>query len=352
MMSAGLMLLAGLWAGLARLGWNLPQPGVGLPGAHGPLMIGGFLGGVIGLERAVALHRPWAYGASLFAVMGGLALLIGLPAHVGHALAAAASLFLVAIFVVLYRKQHAVFLATIGLGAFLWFVGNSLWHAGYPINRVVPWWIGFLVLTIAGERLELSRLIRLSVWSRAGFLSANGVFVLGLAVSLVTFDAGIRICGIGLLAVALWLFRYDIARRTVRQRGLPRFMSVSLLSGYFWLALGGLLWLLFADFFGAGAYYDAMLHAIFLGFIFSMIFGHAPIIFPSVTGFSMPFQESFYAHLVLLHFSLLLRIGGDLFMSMPARSWGGLLNALAILLFIVNNAHAIRLGHLEELKAV
>ena len=59
-----LALLAALWAGLVRLGWSLP---VGPPGvlyvAHGPLMVCGFLGTLISLERAVALGEGWSYAA-------------------------------------------------------------------------------------------------------------------------------------------------------------------------------------------------------------------------------------------------------------------------------------------------
>ena len=50
-----LALLAGLWAGLLRLGWSLPPIQPGLYVAHGPLMVCGFLGTLISIERAVAL---------------------------------------------------------------------------------------------------------------------------------------------------------------------------------------------------------------------------------------------------------------------------------------------------------
>lgn len=45
-------MLAALWAGLIRIGWPLPFRSSGLPAAHGPLMTMGFLGLLIGLERA------------------------------------------------------------------------------------------------------------------------------------------------------------------------------------------------------------------------------------------------------------------------------------------------------------
>ena len=122
-------------------------------------------------------------------------------------------------------------------------------------------------------------------------------------------------------------------------------MAAALISGYVWLFAAGMLWVIYADDFIAGSHYDAMLHSIFLGFIFVMIFAHAPVILPSVTDVSLSFQKSFYAHVILLHVSLLLRIYGDLAESPPARMWGGALNGLAIVLFLANNIRAVIIGH-------
>jgi metal-sulfur cluster biosynthetic enzyme len=53
-----------------------------------------------------------------------------------------------------------------------------------------------------------------------------------------------------------------------------------------------------------GPQYDATLHAFFLGFVFAMIFAHAPIIFPAVLGARMAYRPLFYAHVVLLQLTL------------------------------------------------
>jgi hypothetical protein len=60
-------LVAGVWGGLVRLPLNMPLPGGNAKGLsfHGPLMVCGFLGTVIGLERAVGLRRWWTYVAPL-----------------------------------------------------------------------------------------------------------------------------------------------------------------------------------------------------------------------------------------------------------------------------------------------
>lgn len=345
---AGGSLIAALWTGLGRLGWNLPQPITSMPMGHGPLMVVGFLGTLISLERAVALDRLWAYSAPLFSAVSALALLLDLPLGIAASLAIVASVFLISQFIFLLRQQFSSALATMGLGALLWFGGNALWFAGYSLNRVVPWWVGFLVVTIAGERLELTRMLRLSDWDRAKFFLAIGLVLSGLLSSLIIFNHGIRLSAVGLIALSLWLLRYDMAWRTVCQRGLPRFMAICLLSGYVWLGMGGLLWLTFADSFTAGPRYDAMLHSIFLGFVFSMIFGHATVIFPSITGFPMRFQQVFYGHLALLHLSTLLRITADLGIWIPMQRWGGLLNVLTVLFFLINQVRAVWLGKLGE----
>ncbi|MBI3626064.1 MAG: hypothetical protein HY215_07965, partial [Candidatus Rokubacteria bacterium] len=53
---------------------------------------------------------------------------------------------------------------------------------------------------------------------------------------------------------------------------------------------------------------------------------------------------AFYAHWALLHLSLLLRVGADLAGWTPGQKWGGLGNALAIILFLGNTIRAIASG--------
>jgi hypothetical protein len=84
-----------------------------------------------------------------------------------------------------------------------------------------------------------------------------------------------------------------------------------------------------------------LLHAIFLGFVFAMIFAHAPIIFPAILGIPVSFHLAFYAPLAMLHLSLLLRIGSDLGGWTAGRQWGGLLNVLAIVLFFGNMVRSL-----------
>ena len=337
-------LLLALWGGVIRLGWELPMLRPALMAAHGPLMISGFLGALISLERAVALQQRWMYAVPALAGGGALLLLV-IPAMTpGILLVTIASAGLVVVFVVIVRQHPALHTYTMALGALTWLVGNALWAFGRPVAHAVPWWAAFLILTIAGERLELGRLLRLSQRAQWWFVGAIGTLLVGLVVSTVAWAVGVRVLGISLLGLAVWLLRYDIARRTVRQTGLPRFIAVCLLSGYVWLVVGGLLAVWF-DGVVAGPRYDAMWHAIFLGFVMAMIFGHAPIIFPAVLGLPVQYTPRAYVPLVLLHASLLMRVGGDIVLNDGWRMWGGMLNAIAVVLFLVNMASSLLARH-------
>jgi hypothetical protein len=341
LMAMGMLaLLAGMWAGLLRLGWNWPTPRPTFGLVHGPLMISGFVGTLIGLERAVALKRRWAYAAPLFTALGAIALLAGAPHWVAPLLMTSASAVLIAVFAVVIWQQPALFTITMGSGAVTWFVGNGVWLAGGDILESVSWWVGFLVLTIAGERLELSRMVQLTRRSEWMFLAVMGVLLCGFAGGGIAGDIGASVTGVGMFGLTMWLACHDVARRTVRQTGLPRFIAVCLLSGYVWLGVGGLLAIGYGSVV-AGPHYDAVLHAVLLGFVFSMIFGHAPIIFPAVVGFAVPFRPIFYAHVALLHLSVALRLLGDALFIVSLRQWGGLLNAAAIVFFLANTGRSV-----------
>jgi len=338
---AGVSLLAALWSGLTRLGWVLPVPNDQFPLAHGPVMVIGFLGTLIGLERAVALNRSWPYAVPALTALSAVAALGGFSLQLSALLAALAALMMTAVFVALYRQQPSAHFTVMTLSALAWLAANLLWLGRSPIFGLVPWWAAFLVLMIAGERLELSRVRRPPARVRALFHLSVIALIAGLLASLFAFYIGLRLAGAGFVAIALWLIRYDLAWQSARQSGLPRFMGICLIAGYFWLLGAGVLWIFFAQYFAAGFYYDAMLHAIFLGFVFSMIFAHAPIILPTVTGWALPFHKFFYLHAGLLHISLLLRVAGDLGWWPSLHRWGGVLNVLAVLLFLISNVRAV-----------
>ena len=335
-------LLAGLWAGLGRLGLPLPGMRPELVLVHGPLMIGGFLGVVMGLERAVALGRPWGFSAPILAGLGGIAAIAGFVGT-SAVLILLSSTFLFAIFVALMRQQKSLAMGLMTLSVVLWWVGNLLWIVDEPMSVVVYWWIGFLVLTIAGERLIMSRFTGVSASATGVLVVILGVMIAGLVALGTAPDLGARAIGVSLILLPLWLLRHDTVWKSAKHAGQTRFIAICLIAGYVWLAVSGVL-LVVNGHVMAGPIYDAVLHSVFLGFIFSMIFGHAPIVFPALLGVTMRFHPAFYIHVVLLHVSLIVRITADLTGSLGMRHGGGTLGVLAILLFLVSNIVAARRG--------
>lgn len=326
-------LVAATWAGLIRLGWQLPAIQPTLPISHGPLMVAGFFGTLIALERAVAMGKLWTYIGPLLSGVGGILVAIGVPGLTGPLLITIGSFWLVIIFIVNLRNHRVDYMVIMGLGALALLVGNLLWLSGWLVYKFVLWWAGFLILTIAGERLELGRLVKKPAYSQAIFYFTTVLYLAGLGLMLISWDSGIRVNGAGMLGLALWLLRFDIARQTVKREGLTRFIAVCLLSGYLWLAAAGGLALGYGGY-PAGPVYDAMLHSVFLGFVFAMIFGHAPIIFPAVLGLDIEYKPPFYAPLILLHISLAVRTAGELSGLGWARTWGGLLNVIAVVIYV------------------
>ena len=114
-----------------------------------------------------------------------------------------------------------------------------------------------------------------------------------------------RVMGVVLVLLALWLLTFE-------------------------LALGGLRLLMELP-------VDMALHAVFVGFVFSMVFGHAPVILPAVLRVRFPYHPALYVPLALLHVSLAVRV----FLSVGAGAWG---NAAAIALFIATTATLVLPG--------
>lgn len=332
LMLGALALFVGLCGGLWRLGWVLPH-GESLARLHGPLMISGLFGTLISLERAVALSRPWAYLGPLAAGVGSLLLIAGLPQVFGAAAYLLASGVLAAACLVILRQQPALFMGTMLFGALAWLAGNLLWLLDGAVSELVGWWLVFLILTIAGERLDMSRLLPRKAGSEALFVLGIGLLAVGARNGVVT-ENGAVLFGLGLLATAAWLLRHDIARRTVRQGGQTRFFAVCMLLGYAWLGFAGLALLLHAPTattFG----YDIALHAVLLGFVISMVFGHALIILPAVTLWRVVYTPLLYGPLTLLHAAMLLRAVSGMADWPFSRQISGPLAVLAIIAFII-----------------
>lgn len=336
-----LTLLAAIYGGLQRMAWDLPFLNTIIPLSHGQLMIGGFLGTVIGLERAVVIKKFWSYMGPLCTGLGSILIILDVSNTGGALLITAGSIILTLMFVQFMRTHPALHTGVMASGAVMWVVGNVLWLAGFALANILLWWMGFLVLTILGERLELSRILNITHAKRVHFLFGVTMMVIGVILATFRFEPGMKLSGFAMLIMALWLLLFDLSRKSLRRPGLTRFIAIALISGFIWLAIGG-----FMAFFNggqqAGPVYDAIVHSVMIGFVFSMIFGHAPIIFPAILNVTMRFRWTAYIPLILLHLSLLLRIGADHAGWLDGRMWGGMINGIAILLFFANTIASVQ----------
>lgn len=342
-----LALASGLSGGLVRAGVTLPASHwlTAAVSGHAFLMICAFMGTVIGIERAVAVKRPLSFAAPIVSASGGLARLVG-ATDLAAWLVAAASLAFVAVNIVIVRRQPASHTGLLLVAALAWSTG-SLLHAIAPgSSAVVPLWFSFLVFTIAAERLEMTRLMRRRPGASGALYVVLAAMLFGAALNVVSVAWGGLVYGLSLSALALWLIQFDIARRTVRARGLSRYMALCLLLGYAWLFVAGGAWV--ATSVGL-PYRDAALHALALGFVFSMMLGHAPVILPAIARIKVQFGALYYLPLALLHGSLILRLGVGHF-DWRALTAGAVGNAVAIAAFaatVAGSAIAWRKRHAQ-----
>lgn len=331
LLPAGLALLAALNAGLLLLG--LPAPVTRWADLHGVLMVIGFLGTLIAMERAVALRHPLGYLAPALLGAGGLILLTPLPTALSQLLFAEGALAFCLLYLLLWRRSRDVLVLVQWLGGVHLLVATILWFFA-PVSAMVPWFIGFLVLTITAERVELARI----------HMPAHGPTVLVLATTAMTLtitgvffwpDLAVRLTGSILLMLVLWLLQHDVARTFIRGTGLPRFSAAALLGGYCWLAIAAVCWLIYGSQ-TSGFAYDAIVHSVMLGFAMSMVMAHAPIILPAVLRRPLPYRPIMWGPLVLLHLGLIIRVlVGDLAQVTVVWQTGGVITVAALLFFVL-----------------
>ena len=334
MVGAGISLLAGLDGALLLLGVWSPVMSTRLSKWHGPLMVLGFVGTVICLERAVALGHRLAYLVPAMSGFGVIVLLAPLPfdsARAGLALLTLAQLGLLTIYVPLWRRSHDDAVVIQGAGAFCAAGAAALLTTGAHVSQIVGWLACYMILTICGERLELSRL----TMARNRALPALCLAVVAaLLVSVVSPAIGWRVLGVVLIGLAVWLCRHDVARGGLRRGGQAAYIGTLLMVGYLWLATAGIVCTVQGPPISRSGY-DAVVHSLFLGFTMGMILGHAPIILPAVLQVRLEWTTWFWLPAFLLEASLLVRIGiGDGLDRSAAVQAGGTVNVLSLLTLV------------------
>lgn len=324
--------LTAVQAGLARVGVSLGW-GPLHAAQHGPLFVVGLFGTVISLERAVALGHPVGLVVpGAFAVASvGLLLAPGLAAWV----AVAAAMGLVVANFLVVRRQSVPFTWVMLAGSVLLAVGTMSWADGSSLAKVSGAWMAFFVLTIVAERLELSRLAPTPEWAKLLVSLFAAGHALASAAGLLELAGASKVAGVTMALLGLWSLRFDLARRTIRQRGLPRYTALGVLLGAGWLVVSGGC-LAFLEVPPAGPRYDAVLHALFVGYVLSMVFAHAPLILPAVARLALPMHGVLYVPMIVLQVGLAVRLVGDLAERPELRQLGAVINAASLGVFMVS----------------
>jgi hypothetical protein len=322
-------LISGILTGWFRLGMDMPVSQIYLH--HGALMTGSFLGTVILLERIVTLKKnclfifPLVNGSSLFFYyldMNTIAFSCLILGSVG----------LFYVFYLIIQQHEDLPFQVMWVGAGAWFIGNVHLLIFQSYAHSILWWMGFLLLTIVGERLELSKFLPISRLKGSVLLALLALFLLSCVIP---FHLGGQVLtGFALVGIAIWLLLYDMVRKSIRKAGIHHFTALSLMFGYIWLAISGILYMANG---GGSIAYDALIHSFFLGFVFSMIFAHGPIILPCVLGLNFkPYHKLLYLWLVLFEFSLAARLTGSFWDFAELKTMAGFANGVFILLYFAS----------------
>ena len=329
MLAAVLNLIAGIWAGLIRLGWDLPVTPVAVH--HGAIMVGGFLATLIALEKAIPLKRNLFL---IVPVISALSLLMVVPGyyHAGlyFLIAGSVGLFIIhAFYLYLHPRDLSIILMLVGAGCLI--VGNAMLIKTQFYPASFPWWMGFLLLTITAERIELSKFLPVSSSAKYLLLGFLALFLSGLLIPF--HGVGKYLSAVAMIGIALWMLRHDVIRIGLKKTGLTRFSSVSLLIANGWLIVNGILLVFMPD---TVYSYDILVHSFFIGYTFAMIFAHGPIILPGVLGITAkPFHSILYGWLFLVQGSLLFRLIADSLFETEWRKLSGILSGIGILLYFI-----------------
>ncbi|MFC3414314.1 hypothetical protein [Algoriphagus hitonicola] len=323
-------LLSGISGGFIRVGSTLTDFGAA---AHGLYMVGGFLGTLISIERAMVMKQKAWLLVPFTSGISTLFFLLDLT-EIGYGLLLLASSGLVIIMHLQSLKHPKIHTFLLYGGAVLWFLGNFMAYEQGLIAAGATWWIGFLLFTIVGERLELSEFLPVKNSIKNLLLAFLAMFLLGLIFPF--HGSGPYFMGSSALLIAGWLLCYDMAKLSVKKENQFKYIGLGLLVGYVWLLIFGLTILLLSS---HPLYYDLLLHSFFLGFVFSMIWAHAPIIFPLIFGFKeSPFHSILWIPWAIFQVSLIGRFLSSWMFRIDERRGFAVVNGFSILVIFMTMA--------------
>ena len=357
-----LLMLLALAVGISKLfllGGLITQPFLPLllPN-HGEIMVFGFLAILLATERylgALAFpFHPIIHSMPFLVAAGAVIQIMGWVTNI-FPLTLGGSVLLIAGFVIyIYiitsigkRSAQPLPFRYMSLAAISLMVGSiiGIWNTpvgNLPFSMLL---LGFPVLTIFGERVELTRFVAPAISSKARY----GIWILAVAFALMLVQILFPLIAPRSLMLTWVLLLMVVAiplawgERRLMTRGdkvLHRYLGTHLMVAYGWLLLGLLIFLAIAIKGQTVALMDAATHSLAVGFIGSMILAHAPIIMPVIIG--RPLVEAKLTRLPLWlltignFFRVVSAIAGEtgLRRAIASGAAGGL-TLLAVIMFVI-----------------
>ena len=319
-------LLLGIVAGWQRVSWDIPM--INLAGDHGALMTGSFMGTLICLERSINHPRKWW---RILPFINGLSFILFLvhQPQLAFLLLIAGSVGLLLLLGLDFRTSPNLSHPILIMGAFAWLTGNLVLFNQHAYPSAVKWWMLFLLWTIFGERLKSSMMLP---GSRIKKFTLYFIIAINFIGAIAPFHwYGNEIQAVSLILISVWFYTFDRSRFTLRLSRQYRYNAILIMTGYAWLIVAACWMLFWPD----GVYaYDATLHSFFLGFVFSMVFAHIPIMFPAIFKINISlYHPSLFLVYAIFQASLIVRIAGDALLQTGMRKWGAIINGVSVLLF-------------------
>ncbi len=321
-----LALVVGMFRLLNLQGLMVQPPLVSVFPFHGEVMVFGFLAVLIATERYLGslpfkLH-PVVHVMPFLVALGAVLKLVGslgksVPAdNVGSILIALGMAILIYLLMAVSRQSaQPLPFRYMSFGAFVLLLGALFSIGGSPVRNMnfSLFLLGFPILTILGERVELSRFLSPAAHTR---MEVHWWVVVAAYLSLLVQDGRWTIGAWAVLMalVVLPLLKSELALvragETSPQK-LHRYLGRSLLVAYLWLFAGLALVLAWAATHGVyGGLFDASIHSLAAGFVLTMIFAHGPVIAPALFRVTVKQEKLSTVPLGLLTVANLMRVGG------------------------------------------
>lgn len=289
---------------------------------HGALMVVGFLAALIAAERAIALNNLFMNVASILFSCGGLLLALGFELVTDVLWTGGVLSFVMwtGWMWLNFPKNFSNLFFT--FAAVLLLVGVALFIRGLPSAWYGLAWAGFFVAFIVGERMDMMKIVN----ARPTSYVVAGLSVPTALVGLAFVSKNLIAASFGLLLFSA--ARHDVALRLFRRTGFSRYLAFGLGTAYAWLAMSIVLWSLSSSL-------DTILHSVFLGFVATMVFTHAPIILPAILKTKHMYSPYLYVPFFMLQAATAMRIFSAAMLNVGMWSLSGIVTVISVIAFLI-----------------